>query len=64
MDIFYVLELDIGKNILMQEDNHVTICKPKDRTNKVFRSIIGIIHQIINEQYEGKRKTPFLDDYP
>ncbi|KAF6031566.1 SERAC1 [Bugula neritina] len=43
-------ELEVGENILLREDNHITICKPKDRSSPIYLSLVETVNHILHKQ--------------
>ena len=45
---WYVSELSIGENIILDKEDHITICKPRDRDSTLYKSIVSTIRNAIN----------------
>lgn len=44
-----VLELEVGENVLLLEDNHITISKPRDRDSRLFTALVNTMRDAIDE---------------
>ncbi|XP_067941915.1 protein SERAC1-like isoform X2 [Watersipora subatra] len=41
-------ELDVGENVLLPDDNHITICKPEHRGSRLFTALVDLLSNLVH----------------
>lgn len=54
----FFIELQIGENIILESEDHVTICKPRNRDSELYKSLMCTVRHAIDEG--GREGIPQL----